>query len=238
MLSHLFILAAVVGLLPLSLDGRQSTETTAGLVTQPGYSHAEGDGFAVDPEGLVRVIVLLSPDQRENVKLLAELLPTAQIDRRYTYLIQGLALRLEPADLPALRAHPGVQAVYPDARVEAALADSVPLVGAPQVWALADAAGQPATGQGVQVAVLDTGVDYTHPALGGCLGRNCRVTGGYDFVYNDDDPLDDHGHGTHVAGVIAADGLLQGVAPGANLLAYKVLNENGVGYASDVIAGL
>lgn len=62
--------------------------------------------------------------------------------------------------------------------------------------------------------------------------------GGYDFVNDDGDPMDDQGHGTHVAGIVGADGLLQGVAPGADLLAYKVLDADGTGYASDVIAGL
>lgn len=71
------------------------------------------------------------------------------------------------------------------------------------------------TGKGIKVGVIDTGVDYMHPALGGCFGENCRVAYGYDFVgddYNgentpnpDDDPRDTcNGHGTHVTGIIGA----------------------------------
>jgi minor extracellular serine protease Vpr len=94
------------------------------------------------------------------------------------------------------------------------------------------------TGEGVSVAVLDTGVDYRHPDLGGGFGPGYKVVGGYDFVNEDDDPMDDHGHGTEVAGIVAANGNLKGVAPDANLLAYKVLDTEGSGSESDVIAGI
>ena len=88
------------------------------------------------------------------------------------------------------------------------------------------------------MAIIDTGIDYTHPDLGGCFGPACRVIGGYDFVNNDNDPLDDNGHGTHVAGIVAANGGVTGVAPGANLLAYKVLDAYGNGFSSAIIIAL
>ena len=94
------------------------------------------------------------------------------------------------------------------------------------------------TGLGVRVAIVDTGVAYTHPDLGGCLGATCKVIGGYDFVNNDNNPQDDNGHGTHVAGIVAANGVVRGIAPDARLLAYKVLNANGDGFSSTVIAGI
>lgn len=97
------------------------------------------------------------------------------------------------------------------------------------------------TGKGVQVAIIDSGVDYTHPALGGCLGENCLVKTGYDFVGDnfkigvhepepDDDPMDNcFGHGTHVAGTVAAQlektkYRFSGGAPGVRLAAYRVWN--------------
>ena len=91
-------------------------------------------------------------------------------------------------------------------------------------------------GYGVKVAVIDSGIDYTHPDL-----IENYVVGGYDFVNNDIDPMDDYGHGTHVAGIIAAeddDSGVVGVAPLASLYGLKVLNSSGSGYFSDIIAAL
>jgi subtilisin len=90
-------------------------------------------------------------------------------------------------------------------------------------------------GAGVKVGVIDTGIDYTHSDLDG------NYQGGYDFVNADTDPMDDNGHGTHVAGTIAAEqngaGVV-GVAPAASLYAVKVLDATGSGSYGDVIAGL
>ena len=83
-------------------------------------------------------------------------------------------------------------------------------------------------GQGIAVAVIDSGINYNHPSLGGGFGPGHKVVAGFDFVDNDPDPLDTQGHGTEVAGIVAAspfdsNGLhYSGVAPGANLVALRV----------------
>ena len=91
-------------------------------------------------------------------------------------------------------------------------------------------------GTGVKVAVMDTGIDYTHEDL------NDNYKGGYDFVFNDPDPFDNYNsHGTHVAGIIAAErnGIgVVGVAPNANLYAVRVLDSAGFGNVGWVIAGI
>jgi subtilisin len=91
-------------------------------------------------------------------------------------------------------------------------------------------------GTGVKVAVIDTGMDYTHEDL------NDNYKGGYDFVFNDFDPFDgNNSHGTHVAGIIAAErnGIgVVGVAPNASLYAVRVLDSAGFGNVSWVIAGI
>ncbi len=88
-------------------------------------------------------------------------------------------------------------------------------------------------GAGITVAVIDTGVDFNHPDLAG-WGKDGKVVGGHNFIQQDTPPLDTSGHGTQVAGIIAADGKLVGIAPKARILAYKV-SEDGEGVSSDLI---
>jgi len=88
-------------------------------------------------------------------------------------------------------------------------------------------------GKGIKVAVIDTGVDYTHPDIFG-FGPDGKVIGGFDFIENDNSPQDTNGHGTEVAGIIAANGKLKGVAPEAKILAYRV-SDTGDSVASDLI---
>ncbi len=88
-------------------------------------------------------------------------------------------------------------------------------------------------GSGIKIAIIDTGVDFNHPDLLG-WGPDGKVIGGYNFIHENQLPLDTNGHGTQVAGVIAADGQIVGIAPKAKILAYKV-SENGEGVSSDLI---
>src|SRR5689334_1497412 len=84
------------------------------------------------------------------------------------------------------------------------------------------------TGKGVTVAVIDSGIDYNLPQLGGGFGAGHKVIAGYDFADDDSDPMDTDGHGTNVAGVIAASPFdyqgkhYSGVAPDAKLVALRV----------------
>lgn len=162
--------------------------------------------------------------------------------RKLGLLIDAVAMTVPGSEVARLSSLPGVAAVRPDTRVLAKTDVSVPLIGAPDVWQRKDSAGSRVTGKGTTVAILDSGVDYTHPDLGGGLGKGHKVVGGHDFVNGDEDPMDDNGHGTHVAGIIAGKaatkGGITGVAPDANLLAYKVMDADGAGYTSDIIAGI
>jgi minor extracellular serine protease Vpr len=162
----------------------------------------------------------------------------------YEEALNGFALTLPADQLPLLASVPGVVGIYPDAEVvpdytltgEAEvpapapeLLESVPAIGAPAAWT------RGYRGEGTLVAILDDGVDYTHPDLGGCLGQGCKVVGGYDFVDLDADPqqLPGEYHGTHVASTAAG---LKGVAPGANILALRVLGANTTGRPSNLSA--
>jgi subtilisin family serine protease len=157
------------------------------------------------------------------------------IRREYFVVFNGVALDVPPESIVQIRALPYVKRVVADRSVHT-LADSanVSLIGAPKVWLALGTRGK-----GVTVAIIDTGIDYTHPALGGGFGPGFKVTGGWDFVNNDADPFDDNGHGTHVSGIVAGQSdTLTGVAPDVTLVAYKVLGANGGGSDSNVIAAI
>ncbi|MDQ4130384.1 MAG: S8 family serine peptidase [Actinomycetota bacterium] len=109
-------------------------------------------------------------------------------------------------------------------------------IRAPEAWTISQ-------GEGVVAAVVDSGVDLTHPDLAGALAR--RADGsvlGYDFVEGDDDPTDEHGHGTMVAGIIAArtsNGTgVASVAPAARIMPVRVLDSRALGPNSTVEEGI
>jgi len=153
---------------------------------------------------------------------------------KHTYhLIPSIAASVPEAAIDGLRANPNVTHIDLDGRmwaIDAELDNSwgVQRIGAGTVHDYNK-------GTGVKVAIIDTGIDYTHEDL------DANYKGGYDFVNTDTDPMDDDGHGTHVAGTVAAEdndiGVV-GVAPEAALYALKVLDETGGGYWSDVIAAI
>ena len=157
-------------------------------------------------------------------------------------LFNGVAVQVPEKELTTLAKLPGVVRVFPDAMMHASVDSDVSLINAPAVWATKDASGTAETGAGETVAVIDTGIDYNDPDLGGGFGPGHKVVAGYDLVNDDPDPMDDNEHGTHVAGIIAGkattpDGRT-GVAPDATLTAYKVLGASGGGLESTIIAGL
>ena len=158
----------------------------------------------------------------------------AEIRREYTRVFSGVSVRVPRGDLAAIAALPYVKRVHDDHEMRAMGGPAAAQIGATTVWT-----GYGTRGKGVVVAVIDTGVDYTHEALGKGFGAGFKVAGGYDFANDDADPMDDNGHGTHVSGIIAGDSArITGIAPDATLIAFKVLHSNGSGSESDVIAAI
>jgi minor extracellular serine protease Vpr len=182
---------------------------------------------------------------------------------RYVYrrVWKGLSVRTSADGASVLKRLPAVKAVFPVLKVDLAPVETV----SPElIHALAMTGADVAqselglTGEGVKVAVMDTGVDYHHPDLGGGFGRGQRVVTGYDFVgdrfdsggsggalipHPDADPDDCNGHGTHVAGIIGASGNpetggARGVAPGVTFGAYRVFGCDGSTDADIMVAAM
>jgi subtilisin family serine protease len=185
---------------------------------------------------LVQQLAQAAPDQRMRVivrhrgQLSATTLRSAPGTRVVSYqLLPFTALEASAADIRSMSENPDIEEIWLDLPVHIWLDKSVPLIGAPQVWHVGY------QGQGIVVGVVDTGVDVTHPDLEGRVAKTQDFSGeGFQ---------DNHGHGTHVAGIIAGNGtasggVYTGVAPQATIIAAKVLKGNGSGQTSDVMAGV
>jgi len=185
----------------------------------------------------------LKKAQEDTAKKMKEKAPNAKIKETYSTLFSGFSISIRGDQVAALASLPEVKAIYPNLTYklhETAKSPTDletpnvggPTVGAPEAWKLKDPSGKPLDGKGMKVAVIDSGVDYTHPDL------QANYIGGYDTVDEDNDPMDGNVHGTHVAGIIAGNGKIKGIAPNASILAYRVMNDGGTGTTDDIIQGI
>jgi subtilisin family serine protease len=167
----------------------------------------------------------LSALQSEIKKLQDEVLASIsateiKVDHRFEN-IAGFSAAVTPTALAALQADSRVLSIEPDLTVQAHLAQGIPLIHGMTYR-------QTYNGDGVAIAICDTGVDYTHERLGGGGFPNSKVIGGYDFGDGDADPFPDtQAHGTCCAGIAAGDlgtvgDYIGGVAYAAKLYALKI----------------
>jgi len=157
---------------------------------------------------------------------------------KYSYsVVNAIAAELPDAALAGLSRNPHVTAIETDVQmyaVDAELDDSwgVAHIQAGEVHQSGN------KGAGVKIGIIDSGVNYNHPDLNDNFDP---ANLGYDFYYYDTDPMDVYGHGTHVAGTACAEDNASGVvgvAPECGLYSLRVLNDDGVGYASDIMAAV
>ena len=169
----------------------------------------------------------------DTARLWQQLAPAAALTRAEALSAKTAALTPQ-ARQQAAAATPvfgaGISRIWLDGKVKATLADSTAQIGAPDVW------NTGVDGKGVDVAVLDTGIDAGHPDFAG------QIAASQSFVPGED-TTDHFGHGTHTASTIAgtgaaSDGKEKGVAPGSHLLVGKVLDDTGFGDESWIIAGM
>ena len=157
--------------------------------------------------------------------------PHGKVTQSYKY-VPAVAADLPEQVIENLKKNDKIAYIEPDYEVNA-LGETVPwgitIIGAPLVHTNGN------KGAGINVAIIDTGINYNHPDL------RDNYKGGYDFVNDDVDPLDDNGHGTHCAGIIAAadnDIGVIGIVAEVILYSLKMLDSTGSGYISDLIAAI
>lgn len=224
-----------------------------GKVQARGAKGRENVGFRSfkDPRGDLHVVPLDAQaglnsgalDERLfDVSLLARSGYDDAASKTIPLIVQGQAISAANAEsLPSIGSHAitigkdgsfwagaraaGTGRIWLDGKVTASLDRSAAQVGAPQAWE------KGFTGKDVTVAILDTGVDETHPDLAGAVVESKN--------FSDSDTTDDRvGHGTHVASTVTGDGKYKGIAPDAKLINGKVLGDYGGGRESDIIAGM
>lgn len=234
-------LATVVG--PASGQTAQVSERQPWNEQRPAKESAASS--AADER--ISVLVHLDPqtDRRDRPGVRAfSAARGAFVKYEYEILPNVINLRGIPrADLPALSRLPGVVKVEEDYEVHTTLMNAVPLIRGLQ--SQITGAGLSATGAGVRVCIIDTGIDSNSIMY----ASRIDAAAGWDFVNNDSNPEDDNGHGSHVAGTAAGGSNVtvnacagtesaQGVAPQATVIGVKVLNSSGSGSASNIIAGI
>ncbi len=144
---------------------------------------------------------------------------SARVGSRFNYHF-GFSAELTPEEIQSLADSADVLSIEEDKLIQAQVAQGIPLMSASII---SDTYG----GAGMSIAICDTGIDYTHPMLGGGGFPNAKVIGGYDTGEDDADPMDGNGHGTACAGIAAGDlnndgDYIGGVAYGAKLYALKM----------------
>lgn len=191
------------------------------------------------PKERVAIVVLEEPQSPQDIEQLIK--PYKDIHLRHVFqeAIYGFSVEGNPESIEKLaEASKQIISVSPVNQYKAQTEESVKIIGGEEIRGLFDKKNRRLTGKGITVGVIDTGVDYTHPDL----RRN--FAGGRDLVDNDADPMETKTlgratvHGTHVAGIIAANGKLKGVAPEAKIVAYRALGPGGGGTTENVLAAI
>ncbi|MED4456034.1 S8 family serine peptidase [Metabacillus fastidiosus] len=192
-----------------------------------------------DMEKNEKIIVIVREDQFKSFHKKIRLDQSVKINQIYEEAFSGLSIEGKARNIDLLIKDPAVIHVSPVVSYALQINESVPFIGGDEVRGFFDHNNRRLTGKGVKVAVIDTGIDYDHPDL------KRSYSGGYDLIDDDKDPMESRAaeglktiHGTHVAGIIGANGKLRGIAPEAEIIAYRALGSGGIGTSDQVIAAI
>ncbi|TWD99478.1 minor extracellular serine protease Vpr [Neobacillus bataviensis] len=186
----------------------------------------------------VAIVVLKQPQSEQQIKQIITPYKDVKLRRIFREALDGFSIEGSPEAILRLSQQQRILAVSPVAKYRAESEEGVKIIGGEEVRRIFDHNNQRLTGKGITVGVIDTGVDYTHPDL------KSNYAGGHDLVDNDRDPMETLAvgkatiHGTHVAGIIAANGKIKGVAPEAKIVAYRALGPGGGGTTEQVLAAI
>jgi minor extracellular serine protease Vpr len=201
----------------------------------------------------IAIVLTKQPPNEKDINNQLKQLKNTKLRRIFTHALNGYSVEGPVSELEKLKESNDIQLLSEvnTYKVENSLhlpnrykpsdsfIDNFELIGTDAVHGILDEKGNRLTGKGISIGVIDTGIDYDHPDL------RKSFSGGHDLVDGDDDPMETKGagfrstlHGTHVAGVIAANGRMRGIAPDAKLVAYRALGPGGSGTTEQVIAAI
>jgi minor extracellular serine protease Vpr len=186
----------------------------------------------------IAIIILEKPQSPQEINRLITPYKDIKLRRIFREALDGFSVQGSSESIAKLAHQNQISLVSPVTQYQVQTEESVKLIGGDAARSFFDGKNKRLTGKGVTVGIIDTGVDYTHPDL-----RN-NYAGGQDLVDNDQDPMETRAlgkatiHGTHVAGIIAANGKIKGVAPEAKIIAYRALGPGGGGTTEQVLAAI
>ncbi|MEK6940619.1 MAG: S8 family serine peptidase [Nanoarchaeota archaeon] len=198
-------------------------------------------------QDITHVIVTFEDHVDSNSKVIDSVIrniPNDEIDIKHEYkFYNGFSAEVTPDGIKQLENDPRIKLVQPTKNYYIDITEGIKLINASIVHQR-QLKNMNLTGSGQTICIVDTGINYTHESFGSCargdfLAGNCsKIINGTDTVNSDNDPYDDQGHGTHVAGIAAANGSVIGIGPDARLAIAKVCDSSGVCSDADVKAGI